>query len=153
MTWMQVREFGFFRIVLFSLLLGISSGCSTFNRDWKRAAALPPSANNIEGRWEGSWLSEASGHQGRLRCLVGQSTNGHYTARFHANYRKVLGFSYTVALDVRKAGDNFTFVGDEDLGWYAGGKYHYEGLVTSTNFFSTYRCKYDHGTFQMTRPR
>ena len=39
-----------------------------------------------------------------------------------------------------------------NLGWLAGGVYHYEGRADATNFFSTYTSKYDHGTFQMTRP-
>ncbi len=34
----------------------------------------------------------------------------------------------------------------------SGGVYHYDGDATPTNFFSTYKSKYDHGTFQMTRP-
>ena len=38
------------------------------------------------------------------------------------------------------------------LGFLAGGVYHYEGHADATNYFSTYSCKYDHGTFQMSRP-
>jgi len=45
------------------------------------------------------------------------------------------------------------FQGDENLGWLAGGVYHYEGRVSPTNFHSTYRSKYDHGTFEMGRPQ
>ena len=33
-----------------------------------------------------------------------------------------------------------------------GGVYYYEGRATATNMISTYRTKYDHGTFDMKRP-
>lgn len=90
-------------------------------------------------------------HTGRLRCLVTRLEEGKYQARYHATYRKVLTFSYTVALDATRTEDGFKFSGDADLGW-AGGVYHYEGMANSTNFYSTYQSKYDHGLFQMRRP-
>ena len=61
-------------------------------------------------------------------------------------------FGYSVPLQVRRTNDTYQFLGEANLGWLAGGLYHYEGSATGTNFFSTYRCKYDHGTFQMGRP-
>ncbi|MBM3831745.1 MAG: hypothetical protein FJ403_00420 [Verrucomicrobia bacterium] len=133
-------------------LLLLAGGCSTFNRDWKRAAANPVPANDIQGRWDGRWLSEVNGHNGRLRCLVSQSSPGKYEARFHAKYRKILSFGYTVVLNVQRTNDLFTFQGEADLGWLAGGQYFYSGRATPTNFFSTYRSKHDHGIFEMTRP-
>ena len=65
---------------------------------------------------------------------------------------KPVTFNYTVPLKVLKTNDVFNFTGDADLGSLAGGLYHYDGQAAGTNFFSTYSCKYDHGTFQMTRP-
>ena len=44
------------------------------------------------------------------------------------------------------------FSGAEDLG-KAYGVYRYEGKATATNFYSTYKASFDHGTFQMTRPK
>jgi hypothetical protein len=128
-------------------------GCSTFSRDFKAAASTPPPANDITGRWEGRWVNEVNGHNGRLRCLVSKLQDGGYSARFHAKYMKVLSFSYAVPLTVKRSGENFTFQGEADLGKTAGGVYHYEGHASATNFFSTYRCSRDHGTFQMARPK
>lgn len=108
-------------LVILPLLL-LAGGCSTFNRDWKRAAANPVPANDIQGRWDGRWLSEVNGHNGRLRCLVSQSSPGKYEARFHAKYRKILSFGYTVVLNVQRTNDLFTFQGEADLGWLAGGQ-------------------------------
>jgi hypothetical protein len=136
------------------LLLGflVTSGCSTFNRDWKRAAIARAPQKGIEGRWEGRWISEVNGHNGRLRCLVSRLDDSRYQARFHAKYQKILSFSYTVLLDAKETNGVCKFEGEADLGWFAGGKYRYTGEATTINFFSTYDSKHDRGTFQMTRP-
>ena len=143
------------RIVL-TLFIGmcgtLAVGCSSFNREWAGAAKASPSATGMIGRWEGRWSSEANQHAGRLRCLVTPAGNGNFIARFHAKYGKIFSFGYSVALAVQETNSEFQFQGDANLGWYAGGNYHYEGRVVGTNFFATYRCKADHGTFQMARP-
>ncbi len=140
-----------FFLVLPALLL---CGCSTFNRDWNRAAQNPVPVNSVEGRWDGTWLSDVNGHTGRLRCLLVREGENRHQARFRATYWKVFRFSYTVPLqveaEVRDGAWHFT--GEEDLGKLAGGVYRYEGHVTPTDFFSTYRSEHDHGTFQMRRP-
>jgi hypothetical protein len=137
---------------LLLVLLILGSGCGTFNRDWKRAASASTSTAGMEGRWQGTWLSETNGHNGKLRCLVKKEADGSYQARFKARYEKVLSFGYTVPLKVQETEESFRFEGDADLGSLAGGVYHYTGHATLTNFFSTYSCKYDRGTFHMRRP-
>jgi hypothetical protein len=134
------------------LWLGVA-GCSTFHRDWKRAAAQPTPDNSISGRWEGRSQSEVNGHAGRLRCLITPLAHSQYEARFHANYWKILSYGYTVTLQTQETADALQFRGEADLGRLAGGKYAYEGRATPTNFFSTYRASRDHGTFQMSRPQ
>jgi hypothetical protein len=138
-----------------ALLLPVVSlcagGCTSFNHDWdERREPTPPTA--LEGRWQGVWVSEQTHHTDNLRCVVTKHDNGTYAARFLAKYRKVLSFGYTVPLNVQTTTSGFTFSGEANLGWLAGGVYHYEGRADATNFFSTYTSKYDHGTFQMTRP-
>ncbi len=137
-----------------ALLLGmVASGCSTFNREWKTAATEPPPSKDLTGRWEGSWSSDKNSHNGNLRCLVTKIDDSHYRARYKATYWKIMRFGYTVAMNVKQGTDNaHNFQGEADLGWWAGGVYRYEGQVTSTNFFSTYKSKYDQGTFRMKRP-
>src|SRR5713226_3012766 len=135
------------------LLLGLAAtGCSTFNRDWKAAASTAAPANDITGRWEGTWQSEATEHHGKLRCLVTYLEGGDYQARYRAKYLRIMSFSYPVRLKVAAAEDGFKFNGEADLGWYAGGRYQYQGRASATNFFSTYKSKDDHGSFQMARP-
>jgi hypothetical protein len=134
-----------------ALLLG--GGCSSFHHEWKKAAANSPSVAGMQGRWQGSWHSDVNGHSGKLRCLISETGTNTYRARFHAKYLKILSFGYTVALKAEPSATNgFTFSGEANLGRLAGGVYHYEGHADGTNFFSTYSCKYDHGTFQMARP-
>ena len=131
------------------------TGCSTFERDWRDARLTPRLQDDLAGRWEGTWRSEASGHNDQLRAVIAMGSNGVYSTRFHARYKKGIfrfSFGYSVPLNVAQTNDTYQFHGEADLGWLAGGIYRYEGSGTGTNFFSTYRCKYDHGTFQMTRP-
>ena len=135
------------------LLVMLTTGCSTFNREWKTAAAHPPPAGDISGRWEGSWLSGKNGHHGRLRCLVTKLDDTHYRARYKATYWKLLRFGYAVTMSVEKSSDDtFKSAGEADLGWWGGGVYRYEGQITPDKFFSTYKSSHDHGTFQMKRP-
>ena len=138
--------------VLFLVATLLASGCSSFNHEWRKAAANPVLANDIQGAWQGKWISEASGHSGKLRCVVVKSDLDLYQARFHAKYRKIFSFGYTVPLKVERAADSFHFSGEADLGYLAGGVYHYDGHADGTNFFSNYSSKYDHGIFQMKRP-
>ena len=145
---------GLLRILVSILLLAglwLAGGCRGFNHAWAEAGKESFDRNSLLGRWEGTWLSDANGHNGNLRCIVTLRDDGEYRARFHATYKKVLGFGYTVPLKAAETNGMFRFSGKADLGWWAGGVYHYEGYVRNTNFYSTYRCKYDRGTFQMTR--
>jgi hypothetical protein len=132
-------------------MLLCAGGCTSFDHDWHKATSSS-SPDDLQGRWQGTWLSDVNGHNGELRCLITKTSDGFYRARFHARYQRVLSFGYTVPLKAEPVTNGFKFSGDADLGWLKGGIYHYEGNATATNFFSTYGCKYDHGTFQMSRP-
>ncbi len=134
------------------ILVLFACGCSSFNREWRKAAQTAVAPDSMEGRWQGRWLSDANGHNGKLRCIVSRREDGETAARFRATYKKVLNFSYTVRLKAELQGSVWHFRGEEDLGKLAGGVYHYEGTATLTNFHSTYRSKYDHGVFEMKRP-
>jgi hypothetical protein len=128
------------------------TGCSTFHRDFEAAAALPTTAAGIQGPWEGRWLSDVNAHTGQLRCLLTELDAGRYHARFWATYWKIFRATYDVQLNVRNENGKYLLEGESNLGKLAGGIYRYKGYATPTNFFSTYESKYDHGTFQMTRP-
>jgi hypothetical protein len=146
-AWAPAAAFLFF-------LVWFTSGCSSFsfNRDWKRTVSQPVAAGDIAGPWEGEWKSRKNGHHGRLCCLLIRRSEGMYFARFHAVYWKVFRYTSSVVLQAREEPQRVAFDGEADLGWWAGGNYRYEGYASETNFFATYRSKYDHGTFSMRRP-
>lgn len=128
-------------------------GCSSFDNDWNAAAGF---AVGIEGRWEGTWNSDASGHHGELRCLVTRRSDGGFDARYHARYSGWCGtvsFEYTVPLTAQRGADGWKLRGNADLGWLAGGVYEYDGLATVDRFFCNYDASEDHGVFTLQRPR
>lgn len=144
------QTFAFVLVLAVALLAG---GCSSFSREWKSAAANPPAADTIEGRWEGKWLSDVNHHNGALRCVFKRVTSTNYTAHFKATYWKIFRASYRVGFSGELKDGVWQFQGAEDLGWLFGGIYHYRGRIVPTNFFCTYECKYDHGTFELSRPK
>jgi hypothetical protein len=130
-------------------------GCSTFNYEWRQAMKKPVPGDEIAGPWEGRWVSQANGHNDRLRALITAVDTNHYDVKFHAAYKKwiTIHFGYTVRMQTAPGTNGLVvFQGSEDLGALAGGVYTYEGRADSTNFFSTYNSKYDRGTFEMKRP-
>lgn len=139
-------------VVATSLLC--AGGCSSFKRQWRDTVDLPVDTGSLAGRWTGTWKSEASGHHDQLRCIIKPASDGHYLARFHARYRKVIPFTfgYSVALTATQIEGTNHFHGEANLGWLAGGVYTYTGTATSNSFIAGYDSKYDHGTFQMSRP-
>ena len=128
------------------------TGCSTFNKEWKAALAEHTSTTSIAGPWEGRWVSDKNGHTGKLRGILRQTNSEEYDAYFHATFWKIFSASYRVPLKFQEQGDRTILSGQADLGRLSGGIYSYDAEVTPANFFSTYKSKYDHGTFEMKRP-
>lgn len=135
--------------LLVALLSFLVSGCSTFNRDWRRHA--PASTDDFEGRWRGSWHSDANGHHGELRCIVSQLADTRYETRYRASYLGILRFEYSLPVEVSRDDGVISFTGQADLGTLAGGLYTYKGSVTGDTFRAMYESKRDYGTFQMDR--
>jgi hypothetical protein len=140
--------------------LSLLSGCSSFESRWKAAGeAAPAASQSLQGRWTGSWVSEGTGHQGGLRCIVTHKDGDVYLADFHATFWKIFQFGYSIDLKATQATPTrYQFTGDSDLGWLAGGKYHYDGFADvpgdgkADSFTCTYKSSEDHGRFDMTRP-
>ncbi len=137
---------------LVCLAVGTATGCSSFGRAWRQAGELPTPADSPAGRWEGRWVSEATGHHGRLRAVLTPEAPDIYRTHFRARYAGFLTFGYTVRLHTTRENGTFQFQGEADLGKFAGGRYTYRGYATRTNLFSTYRSQRDHGRFELRRP-
>ena len=146
----RMKNFGVSALVLGWLVC--VTGCSTFNRDWQVAATQPTPTDSLAGRWEGKWVSAHNGHSGRLRAIIRPTPDGQYEVNYHANYGLIFSFGMPMHLAPQPAPGGWTFSGTENLGGIYG-NYNYDGKASPTNFFSTYKARLDHGTFQMTRPQ
>jgi hypothetical protein len=131
-------------------------GTASFDQEWKTTLADPhqKTPQDITGAWAGTWRSDANGHHGVLRCIVSHEDgkSDDYRFHYHATYGKMLSAAYVVTEQVKRRGDHFILTGDHDLGYFAGGMYHYEGSATAKTMKSTYRSPADHGVFELARP-
>jgi hypothetical protein len=144
---------------LFALAVAFAAGgCGiAYECRWKNAGTQPTPAQGINGRWQGEWHSEGSGHSGGLRCILTRDADGHYVADFRATYAWLLSFGYRMTLTTKATDDGHPpsvvyFEGKEDAGWLGGGVYAYDGKVTPMAFHFNYAGTWDHGTFLLARP-
>lgn len=128
----------------------LTASCSSFNREWRKAASRQPS-RDLSGRWEGRWISTAIGHDGKLRAVITPDSANKYHALFHATYASLLNFTYPVNFETTQHGTRIDFCGAADLPSWAGGRYATSGSASRTDFSATYKSKYDEGRFEMKR--
>jgi len=136
------------RILLSVLLLAVLPSCSlSFKKAWKN----PPHSSAVAGKWEGTWLSAANGHHGRLRAVVTEQ-DGSHAFHYHATWAGFLSGSFKAPHKVVKQKDGtHTFEGDHRMPDWAGGNYHYAGTIKGDDFSACYESAKDKGTFTMKR--
>ena len=141
------------RLAIGLILMPVLPSCGfAFRSAWKKA----PVTSGVEGKWEGTWLSDASGHHGALRCVVDCSKGkpGDHEFFYHATWKSILSGSYKSIHTVKKQKDgSFVFKGEHKMPDWAGGLYHYEGTIKGDEFKADYRCSMDNGTYTMKRVR
>lgn len=140
------------RFVTFLFLLVALSSCNgAFRKAWKAASV----SEGVNGKWEGTWLSAANGHHGKLRCAVsGPEGQGDHDFFYHATWKSILSGSYKAVHHVQPKKDgSYVLKGDHQMPDWAGGKYHYEGTIKGDEFKACYECEIDRGTFTMKRVR
>jgi len=139
-------------LFLFCLTVLLSSCSLSFKREWKAALKNGPQTG-IEGAWEGTWKSDANGHHGRLRSVVGPKKNqaGDHSFHYHATWAGILSGSYRADHRVRTEKGHLVFQGEHQMPGWAGGLYTYSGTVKGDEFSAQYECSMDKGTFQMKR--
>ena len=115
------------------------------------SSALPASAAELSGCWEGCWVSTTNGHIGKLRATFVKVDDDHFCAHFSGTYQKVLPFRYRVLLSVKQEGDTIKLEGSKDLGLLFGGCFSFDGTATATDFKATYSSRRDCGEFNMKR--
>ncbi len=108
-------------------------------------------ADLLVGHWVGAWYSDARGYGDDLECIIVKLTDTKYEARFKATFWKVFTWRQRVLLTVGKGEAEWTFEGEQDLGWIAGGLYTYKGTTDGETFESTYKARSDAGSYTMKR--
>jgi hypothetical protein len=135
------------------LLLSPTTGCSSFNRDWRAASRAGASEPAMAGAWSGTWKSAANGHQGPLRAILTPLDGDTLQARFRARFWGIMSYSYSLELKVEPAAPGcWSFTGSSDLGWLAGGVFECRGAASADEFRADFDSKRDHGTFTLSRP-
>lgn len=151
-----------FRLALLGLISSVLPSCGlSFRSAWKE----PAPNTGVNGKWEGTWHSTASGHTGKLRAVI-SGPESHLTASkqgpaavphpffYHCTWRGILSASFkTTHLVMRKDKDTHTFKGDHKMPNWVGGLYHYEGTIKGDDFNACYESGMDRGTFTMKRVR
>lgn len=131
------------------LFAPLAANCAEFQHRWEAAALLEP--DGISGRWEGEWASAASGHRGRLRCVVDPVAPPLWRMYFRGEYGKVFRACYWTDVSVAQEDRRWTLSGGSDLGVLAGGRFDSTGYATLEEIVCSYRSSADHGEFKLKR--
>jgi hypothetical protein len=129
---------------------------------WDSTAALPmanPSAM-ADGKWEGTWQSDATDYNGHLQALIIHTThttlNGAYVQQYEASFRlryMEVGFQeYTITLNATTLADGrLHFEGKQDLGYFKGGIMRLDGFIypNKDELYCDYATDKDVGTYKM----
>lgn len=151
------------RLFLNAMLLTMLCSCGTeFRKAWNSPVPdivmLPPggslaySAPITQVNWDGTWHSDASGHHGKLQCVIQGPINdkGDHTFFYRATWMKILSGTYKATHRVVKGKDGvFSFQGEHKMPDWAGGLYHYTGTIKDGEFKADYKSSADHGTYTM----
>lgn len=105
----------------------------------------------IEGLWVGKWFCEKTGHSGPMRCRLTRIKEGQYLARYDGFFAGFIPFWYSVKKEVTR-GDGVVYMkAEENLGWYGGGLFKYEGEIRDGEYHMRYDSKYYAGTFELSK--
>ncbi len=150
------------RFACLTLVLTLLPSCGlSFRSAWK----TPASNAGVRGKWEGTWLSTASGHTGKLRAVISepgpllaaskqQPKAVSHQFFYHCTWRGILSAAFKTTQQVEKQKNGtYTFKGDHQMPNWVGGVYHYEGTIKGDNFNACYESGLDRGTFTMKRVR
>ena len=128
--------------------------CSSYQRDFKKAAKKFKPQQSPEGPWKGTWKSEKNGHQGPLWCLVSQDpTNPDlWNFRYRAGWGVLQFGDYTHQVATKlKSNGTLPVKGSMTLpkGF---GTYSVEGELTPTRFSLEYEGSGDQGIMNLSHP-
>jgi hypothetical protein len=134
--------------LLLAGLVGLGTGCRSFEKDWQAAAARPAASPSGTGQWTGTWGNTNNTHSGPLRAVVTSPDGTNYTARFHAVWGRHQG-SFTSPLPGHWEAGNYVFAGSKRV---LGFRIDTAGTLTDTELNATYTSRFDRGYFRLRRP-
>jgi hypothetical protein len=112
--------------------------------------AVSAFAQDLSGRWRGTWDDSRSGHQGPLRASISCVDGQHYHAVFTGRFFKVIPFRFRTTLDVTGVeGDTVFLSGQSRLGLF--GTFHYSAQATEHDFTAHYSSRRYEGMFLLSR--
>jgi len=102
-------------------------------------------------RWQGNWLSQRSGHQGKLSATFRRINDHQIRADFRGTFAKIIPFRYPARLNIVHEEPGLMILsGRKRLGPIMG-EFRYEAIITPRHFSSTYRSKRDWGNWTLSR--
>lgn len=107
------------------------------------------SETDLSGKWKGSWRSEKSNHEGKLRAKLVRRDANHYRATFSGTFMRILPFRYAVTFQAVEQDGNVYLSGSRRLPMF--GAFHFDAESDGSHFHAFYRSRNDHGTFQLYR--
>jgi len=126
-------------------------GCAGRGDSFSPGGPAASAADLLQGDWVGRWASSQSDMGNDLKARIRKLDAGKYEAQFDAVFARFFTNRSVVVLTVRDKGTKWEFSGQEDLGFFRGGIYKYEGTCDGREFLCTYDSSYDKGTFRMRR--
>jgi hypothetical protein len=144
--------------------LGLFASCSAFDQRWADTPA-PKAANPsalADGKWEGTWQSDATDYQGQIQAMILHTTQTildketvqQYEASIRMRWMEVPYDEYTVTLNATKLADGRVhFEGKKDLGYFKGGILRFDGFIfpDKDELYCDYASDKDAGTYKMRR--
>jgi hypothetical protein len=144
--------------------LGLLTSCSAFDTRFNYSVtpvAANPSAP-LDGKWEGSWQSDATDYHGKIQAIALHSTETivdkklvkQYECSFRFYWFEIPYDEFTVTLNASDMDDGrIHFEGKKDLGYYKGGIIRYDGYIypKKDTMYCDYASEKDSGTYKLRR--
>jgi hypothetical protein len=113
-------------------------------------ATSAATAQDVSGRWRGSWTDSNSGHTGPLQARFRETDDAHYRVVFTGRFWKVIPFRFATTLDVvGRDGNNVFLAGESRLGPF--GSFNYSAVSDGCQFTSDFSSRRWQGRFEMSR--
>ena len=144
--------------------VGLLASCSNFDMRYNAYVPLPtanPTAQ-ADGKWEGTWQSDATDYYGHIQALIYATTQStynelkvqQYAATFRFYYMDIPYEEITVTLNATTLADGKVhFEGKKDLGYFKGGIMRFDGFVypNKDSLYCDFASEKDAGTYKMRR--